>query len=156
MVGDDRFTLYKLGALVKKYFPVAKKGYRYYDAAIKRKHSASSPDASYWILLTREILLGSRGRSYSAQKALVSSHATRTGLAYRIPSILEVSTVVLAHYVQTGERLLVDDPETYTCCQEAFSNRYYTVVGGFSVSGLDVGSRRLLDYDLDVSCCREL
>ncbi len=91
------------------------------------------------MLLTRDLLPGSRSKSYATQQALVAAHAKRTGLSYELPGALEAATVILSHYACSGERLYIDDPWTYTRCQALVNNRYPVVVGGFSFEGLDMG-----------------
>jgi hypothetical protein len=115
--------------------------YRYYGNGVKEQLGTSSPAASYWLLMTRDVLPGSRDKSYGDQKKLVTDHAKRTSLPYELPQALEAVTAILAHYVRNGERLYSDNPWTYTRCQERIlhqSNEYPVVVGGFLSSGLFV------------------
>ncbi len=145
-VNGEAFTLNKLGDLAKRHFRANAQGYRYYDKTVAEAYGSAPVPSSYWLLMTREILLGSRGMSFDALRALVSSHALRTGLRYRIPGVLEVATAVLTHYVRTEERLLADDPYTYTLCSgEMFRADLWLspVVGGFGASGLRVFNYRL-------------
>jgi hypothetical protein len=118
---------------------------------------AQSPKGAYWVLMTREVLEGSRDKQYDTQKQLVSDHALRTGLSYELPSALEAATVMLSHYVRSGERLYAGSPLPYTRCRELVANRHPVIVGGFSSGGLDVnydfyGGRI---YDGGVSCLRK-
>jgi hypothetical protein len=113
--------------------------YRVYDSDVREQCGAQSPTRSYWVLLTRDVLSGSRGETYSSQQALVSGHAERTGLRYALPGVLEVATAILLHYVRSGERLYTDAPWTYARCQELVAwngSHYPVVVGGFSSGGL--------------------
>ena len=116
--------------------------YRYYGSSTKRQFGAQSPPASYWVLMTRDVLEGSRGKTYASQQALVTAHAARAGLPYELPSALEASTAILSHYVHSGERLYTDVPWTWTLCQELAHNRFPVAVGGFSSGGLSVSSSR--------------
>ena len=112
--------------------------YDYYHINVRRRLGARSPESSYWILMTRDVLEGSRGETYAAQKALVAQHASRTGLPYELPGVLEVATAILSHYVRSGERLYTDALWTWTRCQELVNDRYPAIIGGFSDGGLGV------------------
>ena len=128
--------------------------YRTYGDLLKEAYGTQSPGRSYWVLMTREVLEGSRSKTYADQKALVSGHAKRTQLPYELPGALEAATAMLSHYVRSGERLYTDSPCTYTRCREFQKGNFfwtdsagkkhpfdiwYAVVGGFSSGGLDVG-----------------
>jgi hypothetical protein len=113
--------------------------YRWYDSDVKEKIGAVAPVASYWLLMTRDVLPGSRDKSYGDQKKLVTGHASRTGLPYGLPKALEAAAAILTHHVRGGERLYGDDPYTHTRCQELIrwsGSEYPSVVGGFGSSGL--------------------
>ena len=93
-----------------------------------------TPDSSYWVLMTRDVLPDSRGKSYQQQCALVANHAHRTGLAYEIPSALEVTVVIALHHVRSGEALF----HTYTrCCEESYDHEYHLAVGNFPSEDLN-------------------
>ena len=125
-----------------------------YGDLLKKAYGTQAPRRSYWVLMTRDVLEGSRNKTYADQQALVAGHAKRTQLPYELPSALEAATAILSHYVRSGERLCADNPWTYTRCREfqkgnfAWTNPddgrvhsfniWYAVVGGFSSGGLDV------------------
>jgi hypothetical protein len=130
--------------------------YRYYDNDVNAQFGAASPECSYWLLMTRDVLEGSRSKSYSAQKALVESHASRTGDPYAVPRALEAATAILMHHARTGERLFGDAPYTYTRCQELEDGQYPVIVGGFEPSGLNVYFNRYVYYNSHgVAGCRK-
>ena len=84
---------------------------------------------------------GSRSKSYTDQKKLVATHAQKSGIPYTLPHALDVTTAILMHYVETGERLYNDNPFTYTRCHESVTNNQWPVaIGGFSSGGLDVNN----------------
>ena len=138
-VAGKPFSLDLLGELVKR-----PKGrgrstkYRFYDGDIQTALGARSPGGSYWVLMTCDVLEGSRGKRYAVQRALIAAHARETGLPYVLPSALEAATAILLHYVRSGERLYSDAPWTYTRCQELINGEYPVIVGGFSPGGLAV------------------
>jgi hypothetical protein len=144
-VDGEPFTLNLLGELIQR----PKNGghetkYSCYTYAVKAQFGAASPTASYWLLMTRDVLPGSRDKSYSDQKELVADYARRTGLPYELPKALEVATAILTHHVRDGERLYSASPWTYTRCQELIRSaweagtEYPIIVGGFDSPGLDI------------------
>ena len=156
-VNGAPFSLALLGELIKT--PRGgghRTAYRDYDSNVAGQFGAVSPASSYWVLLTRDVLVGSRDESYADQQALVAEYAD-----YTLPSTLEAATAILLHHVRTGERLYSDaDPWTYTRCRDQveLARNYPVVVGGFSSEGLWVNLYG--DYSLDsssngVSSCRK-
>jgi hypothetical protein len=125
--------------------------YEFYGSDTKEQFGTQSPRASYWVLMTRDVLEGSRNKTYKDQKALIAAHAP-----YALPGALEAATAILLHYVRGKERLYADKPWTYTRCQELEDNKYPVVVGGFSSGGLHV-PYDYNDYcdDFGVSCLRK-
>jgi hypothetical protein len=157
-VDGQRFTLDLLRDLIKSPQRGDKKTeYRRYGGYVKEELGVQSPCSSYWVLMTRDVLPGSRGKTYDAQKALVAAHASRLGLPYEMPDALSAATAILLHHARTGERFYTDDPFTYTRCQERVGkNDYPVVVGKFSSEGLYVCSRCIHYYDdYGVSCLRK-
>jgi hypothetical protein len=161
-VDGEPFTLDLLGELIKSPQGGGRKTeYSRYDDAVKEELGAQSPRSSYWVLMTRDVLPGSRSKAYDAQEALVAAHASRLNLPYEMPDALSAATAILLHHARTGERLYTDDPYTYTRCQErVLDSEYPVVVGGFSSGGLDVYDFTYVRYDYDyyddgVSCLRK-
>ena len=91
-----------------------------------------SPESSYWVLMTKDVLPGHHTKSYKDQCALVARHQ-----GYTVPGALESAVVMLLHHVRSGERLYSDSPWTFTRCWEKVQG-VQLVVGGFSSVGLDV------------------
>ena len=150
-VNGRPFSLTLLGELIKN-----PKGegyatrYKYCNSFVRKQFGAQSSTRSYWVLITRDVLEGSRGQWYSDQQALVAAHASRTGLPYELPGALEAATAVLSHYVHSRERLYTDAPWTHTRCQELVARKgshHPVSVGGFASGGLYVdyshGSRNV-------------
>ncbi len=158
-VSGEPFSLNLLEQLVKN----PKGGgysteYDYYNVNVRERFGAQSPEDSYWILMTRDVLEGSRGETYATQKALVARYEGRTGLPYKLPGALEAATAILSHYVCSGERLYTDNPWTHTRCQELLANRrsdYPVVVGGFSSGGFYVSSYSVDDDSDGVASLRK-
>ena len=149
-VDGEPYTLTKLGELSRPGYPKNSAGYGHYDSDVKAQLGSVSTQAPCWVLLTRDIIPGSRNTSYEDQKKLlVVARASKTSRNYGFPSALEASTAILAHYVRSSERLFSKGSVTYTRCQDLVEwgrGRYPAVVGGFGSTGLHV------DYDFyDVS-----
>jgi hypothetical protein len=149
-VNGEPFSLGLLGSLTQR---LQGGGYsarcRIRDSDVQEQFGTQSPVRSYWVLMTRDVLEGSRGKDYVSQRALVARHANRTGLPYELPSALEAATAILSHYVRSGERLYTDAPMTYTRCQELVvwdGGNSPVIVGGFSSGGLTVSHDFLDDY----------
>jgi hypothetical protein len=160
-VNGEPFTLDLLGELIQRPKNGGKKiKYRYYNGTVKAQIGTASPKASYWLLMTRNVLPKSRSKTYANQKKLVAGHAMRTGMPYEPPKALEAATAILVHHVRNGERLYSNNPCTHTRCQEWIlhqSNEYFSIVGGFESSGLDVGYRIFYgsSSDVGVAGCRK-
>ena len=118
--------------------------YGYYWDEVREAIGSQSPGRSYWVLMTRGVLPGSRNKRYEDQHKLVVAHANRTGLPYEVPGALEAAVVMLLHHVRSGEFLYGLDPLTYTRCQEKVQN-FQLVVGGFSSGGLYVNFLNFYD-----------
>jgi NLR family CARD domain-containing protein 3 len=149
-------TLNRLGELIKHPSHGGHRTeYRYYNERIKVQIGKESPPHSYWVLLTRDVLPGSRNTGYADQKALVANYARRKSVPYALPSVLEAATAIFMHHALEGERLFGDDPWTYTRCPAGMDDRDPAVVGGFGSSGLFVS---VSSYDFcthGVACCRK-
>jgi hypothetical protein len=156
-VDEAPFTLNLLEELIQHPKNGEKKTrYRHYNDTVKAQIGASSPAASYWLLMTCDVLPESCSKKYVDQRELVANHARRTGLNYEVPKALEAATAVLMHHVRSGRRLRSAHPRTFTRHQDLirspFGGEYPAVVGGFGSSGIVV-SNDVCDYG---SRCRSV
>ncbi|MBS0615428.1 MAG: hypothetical protein JSR58_02620 [Verrucomicrobia bacterium] len=87
--------------------------------------------ASHWVLMTRDVIPGSRNKSYSYQEKLVSQAPS-----YKVPKVLDATICIFTEYVRTGSRLYSD--MTYTRNQEMWNKDWHLVIGDFSEYGLNV------------------
>jgi len=126
----EPLTLNQLGKMIVKPKQGHATKYGYYLDGLKKEHGAKPSEGAYWMLMTRDVLPGSRNKSYKDQQALV---AKNTG--YAVPKLLEAATCVLMEHVKTGKYLYGRDPFTYTRCQEQVAG-YQGLVGGFAAGGL--------------------
>jgi hypothetical protein len=157
-VGGVPFTLNRIGELIKHPSHGGHRTeYRCYNERVKAQIGEESPPRSYWVLMTRDVLPGSRNTGYAHQKALVAGYASRESVPYALPSVLEAATAILMHHAREGERLFGDHPRTYTRCQEVVDGRDPAIVGGFesSVLHVDVIHFDFYVYLCGVACCRK-
>lgn len=156
-------TLNTLGKLATKYFPDTKDdtGYRYIWVNILTRHGNTPIDNSCWMLMTRELLKGSRGKDFAIQQAMVASLASDAlgNPVYAVPETLEAVFGIFAEYFRTitpeipGTRLLNSDINyTYTRCQEQTldddGNAWRNMVGAFYREGVEA-NYYYFDYDSD-------
>lgn len=128
-VDEVPFTLKKLGEIAKRYFPKNDQGYRYIWSDIVSELGDKSIDRSHWVLMTKDVLPGSKGKCYDGQQRMIAKLAKKS-LSYEVPRILESATCILAQYFDSKTRLFSDAPWTYTRCNEKVQGRP-TIVGGF-------------------------
>jgi len=150
-VNGESLTLNFFGELVKKPKEGTKTGYdgnRCWQK-IFEKHGEITIKKAHWILITNDVIPGSRNKTYTAQKEMMNKHAH-----YNVPNALDAVLTVFMKCVGSGEFLLGEAPLTYTRCQENV-NGYQVVVGGFGPSGLFVNTFILYDNDnIAVLACR--
>ncbi|MCB1115478.1 MAG: hypothetical protein KDK71_03315 [Chlamydiia bacterium] len=151
------FCLDSLSELIKNPKIGHKTQYRaYYDEIKKELGSKSVP--SHWVLMTRDVIPGSRNKTYDVQKRLVQSHAQKTKLPYKMLTALDAATAILTHYVETGKRIykpyLMFTYGASTRCQEILGSRETIVIGGFDTEGLAITTNDWHDYiPRGVGCC---
>ena len=149
-VNGEPFTMNYLEELIQKpKFGHATKYSNYSDYAREALGDKSYP--SHWVLMTRDIIPGSRYENYSKCCELLADHSKKTGLSYESPHLLDATASILMHYVKTGGRLYSDDPATWTYSQGVSQDEYSFIVGCFSLGGLDV------DYgnNFGIASCRK-
>lgn len=138
-------TIKKLGEFAKKYFSNNTDGYRYILPRIANELGDDPANASAWLLMTKNILSGSRSKRYRQQKNAIAEFAKKTGVPYQVPTILEAVTCIFATYSYSKSHLFSDNPLTYTRCQYMHWQKnvedYQIVVGSFSSRGLIVNTR---------------
>jgi len=91
--------------------------------------------APCWVLITRNVIPGSRDKSYKTQQTMVESAAKGE---WEVPSLRDVIVCVFAKHAKSGFRMLSDRPQlTYTRCREKIRGNQI-VVGGLVSAGLHV------------------
>jgi len=132
-------TLKSLGELAKNYFSDSDSGYRYIGSAIVNELGDKSIDKSHWVLMTKDVLPGSRNKSYTEQQEIVAKLAEKSLISYEVPGTLECAACIFLEYFNSKIRIFSDKPWVYTRCKEQVQGyQSQIVVGGFSLSGLCV------------------
>ena len=133
-VDREKLTLDKLKELIQN----PKSGdratnYAHYDQDTKNEHGDTPIKQSYWVLMTKDVIPGSRRKSYHEQKGLVSQHE-----GYSLPKAIEAAICLLMEHAVSGTKLYGIDPRTYTRCKELVIGRCPVVVGDFGSRGFCV------------------
>lgn len=139
-INGENVTLNTLEELIQNPKQGNKTKFYLNDNLIKDEHGDKLIEQSYWILMTRDIIRGSRGESYPKQQKRVSLYEH-----YLIPQIREAAICVLMEYVTSGKYLYDFEHLTYTRCEEKVMNQYPIFVGGFGSGGLRVGGDLFFD-----------
>jgi hypothetical protein len=136
-VNGRPFTLKSLGEFIQNPRTGPATEYSYFNLG---EHQDAPVSQSYWTLMSRGIIDGSRDQKYKTQFAQIATLAKDSGVAYVVPKVLEAATCILMHHVSTGQKIFTASSETYTRCQEFYSEKHERklVVGGFSSGGLDI------------------
>src|SRR5262249_38119970 len=98
-------------------------------------------------LMTKNVIEGSRNKSYTDQQTLITELNEQTGINYDVPNLLDATICIFMQCVSSEERLFSNKPWTYTRCQEKTQEGYQIIVGGFSSAGLDVHDVNFFDFD---------
>ena len=150
-------TLKSLGELAKKYFPDNDMGYRYIWDGIVQELGDKSIDKSQWVLVTKDVLPGSRNKSYNDQQKIVADLADlaeKSLTGYEVPETLEFAVCILSQYFALNERVFSDKPSTFTRCKEK-TQGYQTIVGGFDPNGLYASSPRYNQNYIGIAALRK-
>lgn len=97
-----------------------------------------SVDKTYRIVITKNILEGSRSLSIRDQKDLLHK------FGWEMPKILELITLLVVTHMISQERLY-DDPCAFTTCSEEFDGNQL-IVGGFVQEGFHIGAYPILRF----------
>ncbi len=104
-----------------------------WDEILKPEVDKAPEVAFEWVVMTRDVLPGSRNKAYDIQKALAEAKG------YQVPGFLDAATAILWENQHSNTRLFNDNPWTYTRCHEKLQG-YQLVVGGFAPAGLFVSN----------------
>lgn len=109
---------------------------------MKQEFGDKTSGKSYWVLMTRDVILGSREKEYADQIQFVQHTAKHLSMPYTLPSILEGVVSTLCYHTETGEKLF-GPLATLSQCKEKLSrqtrDQIFTVVfGKFADDGIEV------------------
>jgi hypothetical protein len=139
LIPQELGTLNQFAATLANY---RQDSFRYFWDLAQREHGDTPPERSHWVLITKDVVEGTRNEPYSEQKTKVEALG-RGILGYQVPTVQDFCKAVLLYKVGTGESLYQTGNEqnrntyTYTRVQET-TGGYHLVVGGFAPGGLDV------------------
>ena len=136
-VNGEPFTLNYLGELVKDPMSGYATKYGYYSDYTKEAIGDKSYP-SHWVLMTRDVVLDSRGKGYSNGCGMIANHSSKTGKFYELPYELDATAGILMHYVKTGDRLYSDTMRVFTYSRDVGKDGSPLAVGAFDLDGLCV------------------
>ncbi len=117
-VNGSHLTLDSLNELIQKPKQGPSTQYGEYDRTIQATYGTTSFNKPYWILITKDVLPGSKG-----------PNKQRPGLGYRLPKTIEAAASQLTHFASFKTELFKD---TYTICSETVgTNNDSIIVGDF-------------------------
>jgi hypothetical protein len=153
-INGEPLNLNTLGKLFKAKFPTVGDDTGYGHIGPEILATVKNHGKSRWVLMTRDVIEGSRNKAFAEQQALVAKKGHNK---YEVPALLDATACILLEYARSmGQtRLYSDEPWTYTRCQENIDG-YELIVGGFASAGLCVDSRNCFDRDnLGVAATRK-
>jgi len=125
-----------LQELIQKHTEKEASRFAYYSDEVKNELGDKQCEKAHWVLMTKDVIPGSRNKIYSEQKQLVQDKGAGV---YELPRAIEAAASILMHYFKTDEYLYGKDPrKTFTRCQETFINQRPVAIGCFSRGGLVV------------------
>jgi hypothetical protein len=134
-VNGKPLTLRTLGELVKK--PSQGNATKYRGFSIGQYQDQPAP-VSRWVLMTRDVIEGSRKKSYKDLIAHLAQRCHEKQVAYEVPRTLDATVCIFMEYVRSMTQIYSQSPFTYTRCQEKYDAEWQLLVGGFGINGLDV------------------
>ena len=141
-INGQPLTLKLLGELVQRFLPGSQAGYYKYSY-FGQYNTETLNGPSRWVLMTNDVIPGSRSVDYEAQKQLLSS------TVYKVPPLIKASVAILMDYISNRKMNFnrTKDSWTYTRCQETSQLGWQMVVGGLSPAGLRILSFSSSDDD---------
>ena len=108
--------------------------YRYIWSKILENYGQQELPNSYWVLMTKDLIEGSRNQKYPDQQALLTKFTKNKKNVYRTPTLVEAMICEYVKYAY-GERGL-GDWWPYTACKEVVDD-FRMMTGGFAPAGID-------------------
>ena len=151
-VNSKPLTLQTLGELVKKPLKGTSTQYSQHTPGEYKDPPIVS---SHWVLMTRDVIPGSRDKSYAEQQKILKGYIEKQQLPYEVPPILDATTCIFMEFLRSGTRLCGDSPYTYSRCQEKWRKDHPLAVGDFDSAGLYVGSSIFDNVNIGVVALRK-
>jgi hypothetical protein len=140
-------TIKSFGELLKEKpeFSNNQTGYRYIQDEILQQEG-DKPVESCWVLMSTDVLPGSRNKDYTDQQAMIEGLNVNSQHRWRFPKVAEAIVCIAAVYLKSDQRLFSDEPWTFTRCQDRVED-LQIIVGGFASSGIRVDNNSYVsDY----------
>jgi hypothetical protein len=104
---------------------------RYISNEILLNHGATETE-SQWVLVTKDVIPGSRNCSYPQQKELIAKLKAIKNLRYMVPQLFPLTAAVLLEKIRSGATYFGHEPWTNTRCQESSPDKAHQVIFGSS------------------------
>lgn len=132
-INGEPLSLNSLGQCVKvKSFPDNADGYDYYWDLVKNRIGDKAIEQGGWVLMTKDVLPGSRTKNYTQQKNMVEKCK-----GYEVPKVLEAAFCIFAKFYSSDIRLYSENPGTLTRCRDQIYD-LQICIGDFALSGLEI------------------
>ena len=112
-VNNKPLTLNNIGELIQNLKLEKVTQFESYYNQVTKHYGIKSINESHWVLMTHDVIPGSRNQSYEDQEALI----TKKGKGYSTPKLLDATvSILMTSFVK---RLYIS---TFTRCQESIDN----------------------------------
>ena len=138
-VNGKPLTVNRMEAFAKSISRNDRAGFQYFENGIKKAHGDVPLDAG-WALMTRDVIEGSRYKSYKEQQEIIRNNPRAVG--WEVPSIREAIVCIFANFIKNNLRTFNTDylftvAPTFTRCREQIYN-CQIITGSFGPVGLVV------------------
>lgn len=133
-VNSRPFTLNLLKELIENPQGKEATSFGYYPQTFKDALGNAQEARPYWVLMVKDVIPGSRNKTYDEQKQLVEDKGKDS---YEVPSAITAAAIILMHYLKTGESLYGQDhtikalgfTANYTRCHTGTEDPWPTGIG---------------------------
>lgn len=130
-------SIKKIGELFHLFFPKNELGFKFIDREISEEFMLRTIDKSYWAVMTKEVLPGSRSirRCFTQEESfkLINNQGFN---CYQAPRLIEVIVLAFAEFLRTQKCLFRNPLRTFTISQDEIDGeRFESYYGGISASG---------------------
>lgn len=118
-----------------------------YNQSVKDQIGKEKISESYWTLITRDVIPGSKGKKYKDQKDMLPQN-------YRPAKVIEVATAIMTTFADTGTEIYANRKGlTFTHCEEELTlegkkrAKRPVFIGAFSEESGYIGHEKLTEID---------